>query len=102
MNPFFFYNNRKPRSFKHDPIYSDPRKEALMKKVEAIKKEIGVINCQKKKESDFSSLKGNFINGTTYLKRKKSGKQNLQAIFPVTISIILLVVILLLIKYLSL
>lgn len=35
-----FYKQRRPRGFEHKPIYWDPRKEELNKRVERIKREL--------------------------------------------------------------
>ena len=37
MGMFSFYNVRKPRQFEHKPIYWDPRKEKLEKRIHKVK-----------------------------------------------------------------
>jgi len=65
MSFFFFYNPRKPRSFEHKPIYYNPEKEVLQSRLTEEKK---------------SSIKGNFIKGTTHLK-KRNKKFSYRTIF---------------------
>ena len=64
-----FYKLRKPRQFDHKPIYFDPRKEALAKRVHKVKMELGV------EETDYEqykeAIRGSFIEGTTHLKKSK-------------------------------
>ena len=70
MGIFSFYNVRKPRQFEHKPIYFDPRKEALEKRIHKVKVELGVV------EPDFEhyreEIKGSFIQGTSHLKKSKN------------------------------
>ena len=70
MAIFSFYNMRKPRQFKHKPIYYDQRKENLDKRIHKVKMEMGVeeMNYEEYKES----IKGSFIEGTTHLKKSRS------------------------------
>jgi hypothetical protein len=69
MGIFHFYNVRKPRQYDHKPIYFDPRKEALEKRIHKVKMELGV------EETDYEQYKeavrGSFIEGTTHLKKSK-------------------------------
>ena len=69
MGVFSFYNMRKPRQFDHKPIYFDPRKEALEKRIRKVKWELGV------EEPDFElykeEIRGSFIEGTSHLKKSK-------------------------------
>ena len=70
MGMFSFYNVRKPRQFEHKPIYWDPRKENLEKRIHRVKMEMGV------EETDYEqykeAIRGSFIEGTTHLKKSKS------------------------------
>ena len=69
MGIFSFYNMRKPRQYEHKPIYFDPRKEALDKRIHKVKREMGL------EVSDYDQLKeeirGSFIEGTHHLKKSK-------------------------------
>ncbi|MDR0393629.1 MAG: hypothetical protein LBH77_00565 [Tannerella sp.] len=69
MGIFNFYNMRKPRRYDHKPIYFDPRKEALEKRIHKVKMELGV------EETDYEqykeAIKGSFVEGTTHLKKSK-------------------------------
>ena len=70
MGIFYFYNVRKPRQYEHKPIYFDPRKEALERRIHKAKVELGVA------EPDYEQMKedirGSFIEGTTHLKKSKN------------------------------
>ncbi len=70
MGLFSFYNVRKPRQFEHTPIYFDPRKEALEKRIHKVKAEMGVedLDPEQRKEA----IRGSFIEGTTHLKKSKN------------------------------
>ncbi len=70
MGVFFFYKMRKPRQFEHKPIYYDPRKEAIEKRIHKVKMELGVeeTNYEQHKEA----IKGSFIEGTTHLKKSRN------------------------------
>lgn len=61
-----FFNIRKPRKFEHKPIYLDPDKEALQKRVERIKRELGMTDGR-----DFrNEIKGSFFEQTKHLKQR--------------------------------
>ncbi|HCC51291.1 MAG TPA: hypothetical protein DEQ30_03900 [Porphyromonadaceae bacterium] len=70
MGIFNFYNMRKPRQYDHKPIYYDPRKEALEKRIHKVKMEMGV------EETDYEqykeAIRGSFVEGTTHLKKSKN------------------------------
>ena len=70
MGIFSFYNMRKPRQYDHKPIYFDPQKEALEKRIHKIKMEMGVeeTNYEHYKEA----IRGSFVEGTTHLKKSKN------------------------------
>jgi len=67
MGIFSFYNMRKPRQYNHKPIYFDPQKEALAKRIHKVKMEMGV------EETDYEqykeAIRGSFVEGTTHLKK---------------------------------
>ena len=70
MGIFSFYKMRKPRQFEHKPIYFDPQKEALQKRIQKAKVELGVV------EPDFElykeEIRGSFVEGTKHLKKSKN------------------------------
>lgn len=70
MGFFSFYNMRKPRQFEHKPIYFDPRKEALEKRIHKVKVELGVADPDLEHYKE--EIKGSFIEGTTHLKKSKN------------------------------
>ena len=69
MGILSFYNMPKPRQYDHQPIYYDPKKEALKKRIQKVKQELGVeeTNYEDYKES----IRGSFTEGTSHLKRSK-------------------------------
>lgn len=70
MALFSFYNVRKPRQFEHKPIYWDPDKEELEKRVHRVKREMGLE--EESAEAYKDAIRGSFIEGTTHLKKSKS------------------------------
>ena len=70
MALFSFYNVRKPRQFEHKPIYWDPDKEELEKRVHRVKREMGLEEESVEEYKD--AIRGSFIEGTTHLKKSKS------------------------------
>ena len=70
MALFSFYNVRKPRQFEHKPIYCDPDKEELEKRVHRVKREMGLEEESVEEYKD--AIRGSFIEGTTHLKKSKS------------------------------
>jgi hypothetical protein len=70
MGMFSFYNVRKPRRYDHKPIYYDPRKETLEKRIHKVKMELGV------EETDYEqykeAIRGSFIEGTSHLKKSRN------------------------------
>ena len=62
------FTMRKPRSYHHEYIYVDERKEKLQKIEETAKRELGMLPPK-----DFSpeDIRGKFVEGTTHLKRRK-------------------------------
>ena len=82
------FTMRKPREFHHEYIYVDERKEKLKKIEDAAKRDLGMLPP---KEFSPEDIRGKFVEGTTYLKRRKeSGRKPLSygAIF-VAIAILL-------------
>jgi hypothetical protein len=69
MAIFSFYNSRKPRQFNHTPIYFDPRKENLEKRIHKVKMEMGVEEVDP--DAYKEAIKGSFIEGTSHLKKSK-------------------------------
>ena len=68
-------NNIWPRGFRHEYIYVDERKEKLQKIEETAKRELGMLPP---KEFNPEDIRGKFVEGTTYLKRRKeSGRKPL-------------------------
>ena len=70
MALFSFYNVRKPRQYEHKPIYFDPRKEELEKRIHKVKMDMGVEDKDYDKYKD--SIKGSFVEGTSHLKKSVS------------------------------
>ena len=80
MAKFFFYNNRKPRKFNYTPITYNPdeieRKERLQKRIDAVKREMGVLPEEVVNER--KDFKAEFVSKTSHLKKRhdrvESGK----------------------------
>ncbi|MDR0844034.1 MAG: hypothetical protein LBN71_02345 [Tannerella sp.] len=70
MALFSFYSVRKPRQYEHKPIYWDPRREALEKRIRQVKMEMGEI--PEDPEEYKASIRGSFSEGTTHLRRSKA------------------------------
>lgn len=69
------FTMRKPRGFRHEYIYVDERKEKLQKIEETATRELGMLPP---KEFNPEDIRGKFVEGTTYLKRRKeSGRKPL-------------------------
>jgi hypothetical protein len=66
-----FFNVRKPREFNHEPIYFDPRKDALEERVKKVKKEMGELSDEEYKPN----LKGAFINQTSHVRRRQENSE---------------------------
>lgn len=70
---FFFYNNRKPRKFNYKPILYDPdeeaRKEKLQKRIEGVKREMGVL--PEKEINEKKDFKSDFVSKTKHLKKRQ-------------------------------
>ena len=69
MGVMSFYNLRKPRQFDHKPIYFNPRKEALVKRVHKVKMDLGIEETDYEQSKE--AIRGSFIEGTTHLKKSK-------------------------------
>ncbi len=70
MALFSFYNVRKPRQFEHKPIYWNPHKEEMEKRIRKIKRENGMEEELTLKEYE-SEIRGSFIAGTNHLKKSR-------------------------------
>ena len=92
MGFFSFYNVRKPRQFQHRPIYFDPRKEALEKRIHKAKVELGVE--ERDLEESKESIKGSFVEGTKHLRRSKEKGDDLQTRVTKNMRLILILVLL--------
>lgn len=68
MGMFSFYNVRKPRQYDHKPIYWNPHKEALDKRIHDVKREMGL---EIPEEEYKPNIKGTFVEGTSHLKKSR-------------------------------
>ena len=77
MASFFFYNNRKPRKFNYTPILYNPeeeaRKERLQKRIEDVKKKMGVLTESDEEAQKKKAFKSDFISQTRHLKKRMEG-----------------------------
>lgn len=74
MGSFFFYNNRKPRKFNYSPILfnaeEEERRERLQKRIEDVKKEMGVLPGSEEEATAKKEFKSEFISQTRHLKKR--------------------------------
>jgi hypothetical protein len=68
MGMFSFYSVRKPRQYDHKPIYWNPHKEALDKRIHDVKREMGL---EIPDEEYKPNIKGTFVQGTSHLKKSQ-------------------------------
>ena len=87
-----FYNNRRPRSFNHKPIYWDARKEALDERILKTKKEMGIVVSD---EEYKPNIKGTFVQGTTHLKKRIENGESAQTRKYVNVKLAIILVLLL-------
>jgi hypothetical protein len=89
------FKSQKPRSYHHEYIYHDERKEKLAKIEERAKREMGLI--EENRQMSREDIKGAFVNATKHLKRRKeSGRQPVSSI----VLIFLIIVLVFLMRYL--
>ena len=81
------WSMRKPRSYHHEYIYVDERKEKLQKIEENAKRDLGMIPP---KEFYPEDIRGKFIEGTTHLKRRKASGRKPLAFGTILILLIVL------------
>lgn len=87
----FFYNVRKPRGFRHEPIYFDPQKEALEERVRKVKREMGELS-----EDDYKpDIKGAFVNQSSHVKRRVDNPDKSSSKRNVLLAIILVILMIL-------
>ncbi|MDR1920057.1 MAG: hypothetical protein LBQ65_10490 [Tannerellaceae bacterium] len=68
MGLFYFYNVRKPKQFNYQPLYYDPRKEAMEERKLKVKRELGMeISAEEYKPQ----IRGSFFEGTTHLRKSR-------------------------------
>ncbi len=85
------FSFREPRRIEHTYIYYDERKEKLKKIEEKARRELGMLE---EETYNPERIRGKFIEGTKYLKRRKqSGSKPLS--YPVAIALIVVLLILL-------
>ena len=89
---FSFYNMRKPRQYEHKPIYYDPRKENLEKRIHKVKVEMGIEEEDPEKYKE--TIKGSFIEGTSHLKKSKNRGDDIRERVNKNMRLLLAVVIL--------
>jgi hypothetical protein len=97
MGTFFFYGNRKPRKFNYTPILHDPveeaRKEKLQKRIQEIKREMGVLPEEKVAEK--KEFKTEFISQTHHLKKRKAREASGQHTFFTNNGLLIIIVLIL-------
>ena len=97
MAKFFFYNNRKPRKFNYKPILFDPdedeRKERLQNRINAVKKEMGVLPQEEVKER--KDFKAEFVSQTKHLKKRQDRVESGSNSFVSNNGILIIIVVIL-------
>lgn len=89
----FFGKQPKPRSFRHNPIYYDPQKEAMEERRLKAKKELGELTDEERQKLYRTELKGSFrenIPGGSSLLQAQLRKSRIRVVVIVTILILLL------------
>ena len=101
MAKFFFYNNRKPRKFNYKPILFDPdedaRKEKLQKRINAVKREMGVLEEEETKE--MKDFKAEFVTQTKHLKKRKIRLESGRSSYISNNGILIIIVVVLIVAY---
>ena len=101
MAKFFFYNNRKPRKFNYKPILFDPdedaRKEKLQKRINAVKREMGVLEEEETKEK--KDFKSEFVSETKHLKKRQARVESGRSSFISNNGILIIIVVVLIVAY---
>ena len=67
MGILSFYHMPKPRQYDHKPIYYDPQKEALQKRISKVKVEMGVEKPDYELYKE--EIRATFVGSTTHLKK---------------------------------
>lgn len=84
-----FFNVRGPRKYNHQPVFFDPRKDALHERVSKIKKEIGMLPDEEYK----ANLKGAFTNQSSHVRRRLENEEKSDATRNIKIAIVLAVLV---------
>ncbi len=84
----FFFNERKPRAFRHDPIYWNPEKEALENRVKKVKREMGELD---EKDYNPQDIKGSMIDQTQHVRRRQDNPQKSDSSRNIKLGIILVI-----------
>lgn len=86
-----FFNVRKPRQFRHEPIFYDPHKEALEERVRKVKREMGELTEEEYKPD----LKGAFIEQTSHVRRRQQNPEKSSSSRNIRLAIALVVLLIL-------
>lgn len=85
------FTMRKPRAYHHEYIYVDERKEKLQKIEDTAKRKLGMLPP---KEFSPEDIRGKFVEGTKYLKRRKESGRKPLSYATLFVAIVLLLYIL--------
>ena len=101
MAKFFFYNNRKPRKFNYKPILFDPdedaRKEKLQNRINAVKREMGVLEEEETKEK--KDFKAEFVLQTKHFKKRQERVESGRSSFISNNGILIIIVVIIIAAY---
>lgn len=87
-----FFNVRKPRQFRHDPIYFDPHKEELEERIRKVKREMGDLPEEEYKPN----LKGAFTEQTSHVRRRHQHDEKSSSSRNIRLAVILAILLILL------
>lgn len=85
-----FFNVRGPRQFRHDPIFYDPRKDALEERVKKVRKEMGDLPEEEYKPD----LKGAFVNQTSHVRRRQDNPDKSNTSRNIRLAVVLVILLL--------
>lgn len=84
-----FFSQNKPRSFQHQWIYVDERKEKLQKIEENAKRDLGML--PPKETTPEERIRGSFVEHTKHLKRRKEKKPTSFAVLLILLAVMLFI-----------
>lgn len=87
-----FFKQRKPKTFEHQPIYYDARKEAREERIQKIKADMGVIDEKGPKKDFEKNIRGSFreaVPGGSRTNRQQNSNKILRILVVLCVVIII-------------